>query len=107
MLARAFICIAHPCLPAVPALQALPPAVEDPSTLDCMAALTDMGKRNWAAYIHPTANQPLPYGHLLTYPTPVDENGFVSALAGSEDFPDLGGRILGQTSGVLPPILTT
>lgn len=72
-----------------------------------MHAVTLAGNRNWAAYVEPGVNAPLPHGHLLAYPTWVGADGTVGPLEGCEDFPDVGGRILGTKSGVLPPILTT
>ena len=81
--------------------------MEDPSRYECMAAMTLMGNKNWAAYVNPSANAPLPFGHLLTYPTWADGEGNVSALEDCPDFPDLGGKVVGAKSGVLPPILTT
>jgi hypothetical protein len=88
-------------------LQALGPEVEDPSSLQCINALSVVGNKNWAAYVDPTTNAPLPFGHLMTYPNWVDAQGNVSELQGCAEFPDLGGKILGQKSNVLPPILTT
>jgi phospholipase D1/2 len=72
-----------------------------------MRALTLAGNKNWAAYVDPSANAPLPYGHLLTYPNWVDTEGNVQELQDYPEFPDLGGRILGTKSNVLPSILTT
>jgi phospholipase D1/2 len=66
-----------------------------------------VGNKNWAAYVDPSTNAPLPYGHLMTYPNWVDAQGNVSELQDCVEFPDLGGKILGQRSNVLPPILTT
>lgn len=88
-------------------LQALAPELEDPSQLQCMTAMTVSGNKNWAAYVDPSTNAPLPYGHLVTYPNWVDADGNVSELQDYPEFPDLGGRILGARSAVLPPILTT
>jgi phospholipase D1/2 len=72
-----------------------------------MRALTLLANENWRAYVDPATNAPLPYGHLMTYPTWVDADGSVGPLEGCEEFPDLGGKIIGTRSGVLPPILTT
>lgn len=100
-----------PCAPFHPTpllpLQALLPVFDDPSSAKCMNAVTYAGNENWATFVDPGANQLLPHGHLLTYPTWADENGNVKALEGCEEFPDLGGKIMGTKSGVLPPVLTT
>jgi hypothetical protein len=97
------------CLPVAPCvpLQALAPELEDPSRVECMRALTKAGNENWAAFVDPSTNAPLPYGHLVTYPNWVDEHGNVTELPDCPEFPDLGGRIMGTKSNVLPPILTT
>lgn len=55
----------------------------------------------------PPLLQPLPHGQLMNYPMFVTEDGAVGALPGAEDFPDLGGKILGTKSAVLPGMLTS
>jgi hypothetical protein len=50
--------------------------------------------------------QALPNGHLMNYPIFVTEDGAVGALPGVEDFPDLGGKVLGAKS-ILPGLLTS
>lgn len=95
------------CLFAILLLQILPPEVDDPSRSECMQVLTLAGNQNWAAYVDPAVNAPLPHGHLVTYPNWVDGEGNVAELPDHPEFPDLGGRILGTKSNVLPPILTT
>lgn len=101
-------CPPTPCRsPPHHTLQSLPPEIDDPSSLDCMRLLTGAGNQNWAAYVDPAVNAPLPYGHLVTYPNWVDPSGAISELQDHPEFPDLGGRILGAKSAVLPPILTT
>lgn len=50
--------------------------------------------------------QALPNGHLMNYPIFVTEDGAVGALPGVEDFPDLGGKVLGARS-ILPGLLTS
>lgn len=71
-----------------------------------MAALTRVGAANWEAYLAPEC-APLPHGHLMLYPTTVGPDGSVGSLPECEEVPDLGGRITGTKSAVLPSILTT
>lgn len=71
-----------------------------------MQSLRQIGQDNWLAY-QGLDVQPLPRGHLMTYPTQVDAAGNVTALPDCEEFPDLGGKILGTKSNVLPGILTS
>lgn len=70
-----------------------------------MQSLRQIGQDNWLAYQSPDV-QSLPRGHLLNYPTTVEADGTVRALQDCEEFPDLGGKILGTKSAVLPGILT-
>lgn len=100
------------CLPAclsggAVSPQALVPELEDPSRVECMRAMTVAGNKNWAVFVDPSTNAPLPHGHLVTYPNWVDADGNVSELQDYPEFPDLGGRVMGARSNVLPPILTT
>lgn len=50
--------------------------------------------------------QALPNGLLMNYPIFVTEDGAVGALPGVEDFPDIGGKVLGVRS-MLPGLLTS
>lgn len=84
----------------------LRPEMEDPSDVRCIRIMSKAGAENWAAYAGPEVQQ-LPYGHLMTYPTWVDADGNVLPLDGSEEVPDLKGKICGTKSMVLPPVLTT
>ena len=43
----------------------------------------------------------------MNYPIFVTEEGLVGAVPGVEDFPDVGGRVLGTKSAVLPGLLTS
>jgi phospholipase D1/2 len=68
----------------------------------------DLGKRSWADYVSPEV-KPLA-SHLLAYPIDVGSSGSVAALPGQEEFPDVGGKILGTKGGggmvALPAVLT-
>ncbi|MFS7954992.1 putative phospholipase D [Helianthus anomalus] len=78
---------------------------EDPETLECVQKVNTIAEDNWTRYtkFNYTALQ----GHLLRYPLQVDDDGNVKSLSTYENFPDVGGKILGAHSPALPDILTT
>ena len=86
-------------------LQHLGPEHEDPSSLECARSLIQIGDANWLAYHSPDVH-PLPRGHLLSFPNIVGADGSISALPDCDEVPDLGGKILGTKSVVLPGLLT-
>ncbi|KAK9990078.1 hypothetical protein SO802_025063 [Lithocarpus litseifolius] len=78
---------------------------EEPESLECVNTVNGIAKKNWKRYTDKDFT-PL-QGHLLKYPVQVDENGKVSPLPGQENFPDVGGKVLGVHSVTLPDTLTT
>ena len=77
---------------------------KEPESLSCVKSVNKIGKDNWKKY---TAKEFTPLqGHLLKYPVHVDANGKVSPLPGFENFPDVGGKVLGTRTN-LPDALTT
>lgn len=82
------------------------PEAADPSSLKCARKLQSLGNANWLAWADDDCERP-PAGHLLTYPITVSPGGRVGPLPGAEEFPDLGGKVLGNRGGTLPPVLTT
>ncbi|KAJ0770890.1 putative phospholipase D [Helianthus annuus] len=78
---------------------------EDPETVECVQKVNTIAEDNWTRYtkFNYTALQ----GHLLRYPLQVDDDGNVKSLSTYENFPDVGGKILGAHSPALPDILTT
>ncbi|KAI7726445.1 hypothetical protein M8C21_021355 [Ambrosia artemisiifolia] len=78
---------------------------KDPETLECVKNVNRIAEENWKRYTNPeyTTLQ----GHLLRYPLQVDDDGNVKPLPNYENFPDVGGKILGAHSPALPDILTT
>ncbi|KAL7163589.1 hypothetical protein ACSBR2_039668 [Camellia fascicularis] len=63
----------------------------------------------WAEHLgklNKCLKEPESLGHLLKYPVKIDGNGKVSALPGQENFPDVGGKVLGART-TLPDALTT
>ncbi|KAD5960791.1 hypothetical protein E3N88_12263 [Mikania micrantha] len=78
---------------------------KDPETLECVKKVNNIAEDNWKRY---TADKLTTLeGHLLRYPLQVDSDGNVNSLPGYENFPDVGGKILGSHSPALPDILTT
>ncbi|KAK4583820.1 hypothetical protein RGQ29_021800 [Quercus rubra] len=78
---------------------------KEPESMECVKMVNEIAKDNWKSYTD--ANFMLLQGHLLKYPLQVDENGEVSPLPGQENFPDVGGKVLGAFSAHLPDTLTT
>ncbi|CAA0819330.1 Phospholipase D delta [Striga hermonthica] len=77
----------------------------EPETLDCVRRVNEVGEENWKRYA--SDDLTLLQGHILKYPMAVDVEGNVSSLPGHENFPDLGGRVLGTHSATIPDVLTT
>ncbi|XP_042489378.1 phospholipase D delta-like [Macadamia integrifolia] len=75
-----------------------------PQSLACVNYVNELARENWETYVAEEV-KPL-HGHLLTYPISVDANGHVGPLPGHEEFPDVGGKVLGAPSS-LPDALTT
>ncbi len=78
---------------------------KEPESLDCVNEVSKIAEDNWKRYTD--EGFMLLQGHLLKYPVQVDENGKVSPLPGQENFPDVGGKVLGAHSTTLPDTLTT
>ena len=77
----------------------------EPESLECVQKVNKIADDNWKKYTDENFS-PL-QGHLLKYPIKVDADGTVSSLPGYENFPDIGGRVLGAHSNTLPDTLTT
>lgn len=74
-------------------------------TLQCVRRVNEVAEKNWERY---TADEFTEMqGHILKYPLQIDAEGKVDSLHGYENFPDLGGKIIGAHSTTLPDILTT
>jgi phospholipase D1/2 len=82
------------------------PEADDPSTLECARWVKHVADANWVAWARDDRIA-APEGHLLTYPLAVSQLGAVGAAPGAEEFPDLGGRVLGGRVSGLPTLLTT
>ncbi|KAK1432601.1 hypothetical protein QVD17_09498 [Tagetes erecta] len=78
---------------------------KDPEALECVERVNEVAKANWKRF---TADEfSSLQGHILKYPLEIDVDGNVKSLPGYENFPDLGGKIIGAHSTTLPDILTT
>ncbi|KAL0350269.1 UNVERIFIED_CONTAM: Phospholipase D delta [Sesamum radiatum] len=78
---------------------------KEPETLECVKRVNEVGEDNWKRYTSDDFTQL--QGHLLKYPVAVDVDGNVNPLPGYENFPDVGGRVLGAHSPTIPDVLTT
>lgn len=78
---------------------------DEPESLECVKRVNEVGDENWKRYTNDDFT--LLQGHLLKYPVAVDVDGNLSPLKGHENFPDLGGRVLGAHSPTIPDVLTT
>ncbi|XP_010266912.1 PREDICTED: phospholipase D delta [Nelumbo nucifera] len=76
----------------------------EPQRLECVRTVNGIAEDNWKKF---TAEEVTPLcGHLLKYPILVEADGKVSPLPGHENFPDVGGKVLGSYTS-LPDALTT
>jgi phospholipase D1/2 len=76
-----------------------------PESLECVKKVNGIAEDNWKRFTD--ENFRLLQGHLLKYPIQVDTDGTVGPLPGHENFPDVGGKVLGGHSTTLPDTLTT
>ncbi|KAH6784592.1 phospholipase D delta [Perilla frutescens var. hirtella] len=77
----------------------------EPEAVECVKRVNEVAEDNWQRYT--SEEFKLLQGHLLKYPIDVDADGNVNPLPGHENFPDVGGRVLGAHSPTIPDILTT
>lgn len=66
----------------------------EPESLECVRRIRTMGEMNWKQYASNDATEMK--GHLLKYPVEVDRKGKVRSLPGHDEFPDVGGKIIGS-----------
>ncbi|KAK3009295.1 hypothetical protein RJ639_013145 [Escallonia herrerae] len=76
-----------------------------PETLECIRKVNEIAEENWRIYSSGDVQEL--YGHLLRYSIAVSHTGEISALLGTQFFPDTKAHVLGTKSDYLPPILTT
>ncbi|CAL5397941.1 unnamed protein product [Camellia sinensis] len=65
-----------------------------PESIECVRKVRSMGEMNWIQFADDEVTEMK--GHLLKYPVEVDRKGKVKPLPGCENFPDVGGRIVGS-----------
>lgn len=78
---------------------------KEPEALTCVRKVNEVAEENWKSYTAEKFTQL--QGHLLKYPIHVGADGKVGPLAEYENFPDVGGRILGNHAPTIPDVLTT
>lgn len=77
---------------------------KEPHDLACVKSVNKIAEENWKGFNSEEFTQL--QGHLLRYPLEVDVNGKVGPLPGQENFPDVGGKVIGGKT-TLPDALTT
>ncbi|KAK4741291.1 hypothetical protein SAY87_024879 [Trapa incisa] len=65
-----------------------------PESIDCVRTVRSIGEMNWKQFAAEEVSEMR--GHLMKYPVEVDRKGKVRPLPGSENFPDVGGNIVGS-----------
>ncbi|KAH7519875.1 hypothetical protein FEM48_Zijuj08G0083600 [Ziziphus jujuba var. spinosa] len=78
---------------------------KEPESLECVKKVNGIAEDNWRRFT--SEEFTLLQGHLLKYPLQVDADGKVSLLPQQENFPDVGGKVLGVHSATIPDLLTT
>ncbi|KAL1213585.1 Phospholipase D beta 2 [Cardamine amara subsp. amara] len=66
----------------------------EPESLECVRKVRTMAGENWKQFRTEQVSEMR--GHLMKYPVGVDRKGKVRPLPGSEEFPDVGGNIVGS-----------
>ncbi|CAA6673529.1 unnamed protein product [Spirodela intermedia] len=79
------------------------PILEEPHTVECVRSVNSIADGNWKRFT--SEKMTSLQGHLLKYPISVGADGKVGCLPGQEEFPDVGGKILGSDTP-LPDALT-
>lgn len=65
-----------------------------PESLECVRRVRTMSEMNWNQFASNDLTEMR--GHLIKYPVEVDRKGKVRSLPGHEEFPDVGGKIIGS-----------
>ena len=76
---------------------------KEPHSVACVRKVNTIAEGNWKSFA--SEEVIALQGHLMTYPVLVDQEGKVGPIPGHEQFPDVGGKILGAPSA-LPDSLT-
>ncbi|GAA0168061.1 phospholipase [Lithospermum erythrorhizon] len=86
-------------------LGALENCYKEPGSLECVQRVNEIANENWKRYAD--ENFRTLQGHILKYPLQVDADGQVGPLPECENFPDVGGKIIGAHAPSIPDVLTT
>nr|GEW29429.1 phospholipase D gamma 1-like [Tanacetum cinerariifolium] len=73
-------------------------AFTHPESLECVRQVRSMAEANWLQFASNEVSEM--NGHLMKYPVRVDRSGRVRPLEESEEFPDVGGQIVGSFLGI-------
>lgn len=65
-----------------------------PESLECVKRIRTLGETNWKQFAADEVTEMR--GHLMKYPVEVERNGKVRSIPGHENFPDVGGNIIGS-----------
>ncbi|XP_048321059.2 phospholipase D gamma 1 [Ziziphus jujuba] len=66
----------------------------EPESLECVKRMRTIGETNWKQFAAEEVTEMR--GHLMKYPVEVERNGKVKSLPGHENFPDVGGNVIGS-----------
>ena len=77
-----------------------------PESVECVNLINETALGNWISYSSDTLNEDL-LGQLLSYPLAVNHDGTVTALPGTDHFPDTKANVVGTVSEFIPAVLTT
>uniref|UniRef100_A0A1D1XJH3 Phospholipase D n=1 Tax=Anthurium amnicola TaxID=1678845 RepID=A0A1D1XJH3_9ARAE len=76
---------------------------KEPHMLECVRSVNEIAESNWGKFTSEEVTTL--QGHILKYPIKVDADGKVEPIPGQEEFPDVGGKVLGSPTS-LPDALT-
>ncbi|XP_023764342.1 phospholipase D gamma 1 [Lactuca sativa] len=71
---------------------------EKPESIECVRQVRSMAEANWKQFAGDEICEI--NGHLMKYPVEVVRSGKVKSLPGFENFPDVGGQIIGSFLGI-------
>ncbi|KAL4586048.1 hypothetical protein LXL04_010679 [Taraxacum kok-saghyz] len=70
----------------------------NPESVECVRLVRSMAEKNWVKFAGNERSEMK--GHLLKYPVRVERSGKVRSITGHEEFPDVGGQIVGSFLGI-------
>jgi hypothetical protein len=81
------------------------PQFQDPSSLDCVRLVRELGAANWRHFAaEDITPAEMPHGHLALYPYVISQDGDVSTS--QEFFPDFPAALIKGKAGAIPNIVT-